>query len=194
MSLSEGQLTDAALSLAAIAATIANVCDHAEHNEATDMDGVRHAARELRALAVALADDAGCDPVGLYAERLQAIEERNVLRHELTFDGKAAVVRAQTWRDLQLAQIEHDRAYHPDVFGLKKADQLCHYALHLAKLAGAASNAAKGLIDQEDFLSRRVADALLFGIKLSTVSADRLSDDRVPQSPAPEPKLDSIPA
>jgi hypothetical protein len=194
MQLTEEQATAAALSLAGIAATVANVCDHAEHNEAVNMDEVRGAAGELRALAVALAHKAGCDPVGLYADRLHVIEERNVLCDEDTFDGRAAVLRARTWREVQLAQIEHDRVYHPDVFGLKKSDQLRHYALHLAKLAGAASAVARGLVGHEDFVYRRVADALLFGVKLSTVSADRLSDEPVPRALGLRASLDSIPA
>jgi hypothetical protein len=181
MPLTKEQLTRTALESARIAAIVANTCDHAEHNEAVDMDELRQSAGRLRALAVATARDASRDPTLLYAERLSVIERRSVLHHDLAFDGMQAAGQAQTWRDLQLVQIEHDRIYHPDVFGLKKADQLRHYALHVAKLAGAAAEAVTGSVGAEDFLTRRVADMVLFGIKLSTVAAERLDDSPVPR-------------
>jgi hypothetical protein len=175
----EAQLTDAALGLAAIAGVVANVCDHAEHNEPADMRDVRRSADRLRGLAVTTARAAGRHPVALYGARLGMIERRNVVHHEGAFDGEAAVREAATWRDLQLIQIEHDRCYHTDVMGLTKADQLRHYALHLAKLAGAAAEVVAAGAGHEDFVTRRVADMLLFGIKLSTVTGERLTDELV---------------
>jgi hypothetical protein len=190
--LTESQLTDAALSLASIAGVVANVCDHAEHNEPTPIRDVRGSAERLRALAVKIARAAGREPLVLYAERLGAIERRNVLHRESRFDGNAAVREARSWRDLQLAQIEHDRFYHLDVAGLTKADQLRHYALHLAKLAGAAADVLASRTGYEDFVTRRVADMLLFGIKLSTVTGERLGDDAVVSSSDGAAELDSL--
>ena len=123
-----------------------------------------------------LAEKAGRDPLELYAERLGAIEGRSVLHAPGSFDGPAAVLRARTLRDLQLVQVDHDHAYHADVAGLTKADQLRHYALHLAKLVGSTAGVAKGQADEADWLARRVPDMLLFGLKLSTVTAERLPD------------------
>jgi hypothetical protein len=171
------QLTDAVLRLARIAGDVANFCDHAEHNEATNLETVRQAADALIALSIELAGAADADALALYANRIDAIEHRNVLHCDQSFDGRTAIASASSWRDLQLAQVEHDRHYHPDVLGLTKADQLRHYALHLAKLAGAASAACAGDLDQSDFVNRRVADMLLFGIKLATVTGKRLSDE-----------------
>lgn len=174
MSLTARYLTDTALALARIAGIVANFCDHAEHSEPADVEDVRRSAEGLRALAVATAHAAGRDPVALYAERLGSIERRSVLHHERAFDGEAAALAAGTWRDLQLVQIEHDRCYHLDVSGLAKVDQLRHYALHVAKLAGAASEVVSSQAGHEDFITRRLADMLLFGIKLSTVTGERL--------------------
>jgi hypothetical protein len=81
---------------------------------------------------------------------------------------------------LQLAQVEHDRRYHPDIIGLSKADQLRHNALHLAKLTGAVAAVAAGEGDRADFSARRLPDLLLFGLKLSTVSGESLPEQALP--------------
>jgi hypothetical protein len=173
------ELIEVALELASVAGVVANVCDHAEHNESADPMEIRVAGQRLRAVAVRLATSAGRSMTSLYRERLRAIEARNVLHHDAAFDGPALVAETASWRDLQLVQIHHDRFYHPDVVGLTKADQLRHYALHLAKLAAAAADTARELTSQEDFLSRRVPDMLLFGAKLATVAGEKLTDQRV---------------
>lgn len=165
-----------ALRIAPAAAAVANYCDHVEHNELADPAWVTAAGEQLRDAAVEFAGAAGVDPLELYAERLGAIEARNVLYHPDAFDGHGAALRATTWRDLQLLQFEHDRAYHPDVLGLTKCDQLRHYALHLAKIVGAFAAGT----DDDDLLRRRLPDTLLFGIKLSTVMGSRLPDGPLP--------------
>ena len=162
-----------ALEIAPAAAAVANYCDHVEHNEVAEGTRVLDAATVLRDASVGLAVRAGRDPIELYAERLGAIEARNVLYHPGSFDGHGAVLRARTWRDLQLLQVEHDRAYHPDVLGLTKADQLRHYALHLTKIVGAFACSD----DWDDLLRRRLPDTLLFGLKLPTVMGSRLPDE-----------------
>jgi hypothetical protein len=192
MTLSRDELIDAALELGSIAGVVADVCDHVEHNESADPADVRMAGQRLRALSAQLATCAGEPIEKLYGERLCAIEHRNVLHHPGALDGPDLLVGAKSWRDLQLVQVAHDRFYHPDVIGLTKADQLRHYALHLAKLAGAAAEAARGHTPLDDFVRRRVPDILLFGIKLATVTGDKLSDARFDATddllafPAPE--------
>jgi hypothetical protein len=130
----------------------------------------------LRALACEIATFEGHDLRLLYAERLRTIERRNPTWEPTALDGGALAECAVTWRDLQLAQAEHDRRYHSDVVGLAKFEQLRHYALHAAKLAGAAAAVAQGLASTEDFVSRRLPDLLLFGLKLPTVMGERLPD------------------
>lgn len=169
-----------ALELAQAAAAVANYCDHVEHNEHAERDWVTRAASTLRNLARAIAAHEGEDLRGRYAARLRQIEERNPLWSYGDLDGAALVANASTWRGLQLAQVEHDRRYHPDVVGLTKMDQLRHYALHLAKLAGAVAEIAAGGGDREDLFKRRLPDLLLFGLKLSTVTGERLSEDPFP--------------
>jgi hypothetical protein len=135
-----------------------------------------------------MADHENLDLRVLSAARLRAIEARNPLAHPGAFDGGVAAEQALTWRALQLVQAEHDRFYHADVVGLAKLDQLRHYALHLAKLAGAMARAARDSGAAEDFRSRRLADVLLFGIKLSTVSGERLAETPL-VAHAGEPRL-----
>lgn len=168
---------DFALAAAPCAAAVANYCDHVEHNEVVAAEWVTSAADELRRLAIDFAGEANLDVVHLYAERLGAIEARNVLARPGAFDGHAATLAAETWRDLQLVQVEHDRYYHADVVGLAKVEQLRHYALHLAKIVGAFAVAA----DVEELINRRLPDVLLFAIKLQTVMGKRLSDEAVPR-------------
>jgi hypothetical protein len=187
-SLSQEDLIAAALELSSIAGVVGNVCDHVEHNEATDPMEVRVAGQRLRAIAVRLATSSGRSITDLYAERLRVIEARNVLHRDGGFDGAATVSETASWRELQLLQIEHDRFYHPDVVGLTKADQLRHYALHLPKLAAGAADTARGFTASDDFLGRRVPDMLLFGIKLATVTGEKLGDER-PHSESPLPEL-----
>lgn len=165
-----------ALSIAPSAAAVANYCDHVEHNETAETRWVVDAATELSQLAFQFAQEAHVDLVEIYSERLGMIEAGNVLARPDGFDGRAAVLASESWRDLQLAQIEHDRCYHPDVFGLPKTEQLRHYAFHLAKIVGAFADAA----NTEALLRRRLPDVLLFAIKLHTVMGKRLSDEQLP--------------
>jgi len=181
MQLGSQILLDTGLVLAVAAGEVANFCDHVEHNEGADVTTVRKAGEDLRSAAVELSLTAGCDPLELYACRLASIETRNVLCHETSLDGAALARAAETWRGLQLVQAAHDKAYHGDVVGLSKADQLRHYALHLAKLAGATAAVARGEGDPKDWLVRRVPDMLLFGLKLATVTGQKLSDDPLPR-------------
>lgn len=161
------------LRLAPLAASVANYCDHVEHNEVAERAWVLDPAAGLRDAAVEFATSLGLSPVELYAERLGEIEARNVLARPGGYDGHRAALEARTWRDLQLVQIDHDRHYHPDVAGMAKAEQLRHYALHLAKTVGAFAEPR----DADELLRRRLPDALLFGIKLATVMGARLPDE-----------------
>src|ERR1700728_2588445 len=168
-----------ALQAARCAGDVANYCDHAEHNEATEREWVLHAARSLRSLACEIAVCHGVDLQERYAARLRAVEERNPLCSEESPDGALLALEARTWRDLQLVQATHDRHYHPDVLGLSKLGQLHHYALHLSKLAGATAALAEWTCDVDDFRARRLPDMLVFGIKLSTVVGQSLPETQL---------------
>lgn len=173
-----------ALELAICAGEVGNYCDHVEHNEPVERKWVMMAGERLRGLAVAVGRSAGVDVLGLYAQRLASIEKANVHCGPGSFDGAAAARTAGSWRALQLVQLKHDRAYHPDVVGLSRADQLRHYALHLAKLAGAFARRSGGDADDEEVVERRLPDMLLFGIKLATVMAEKLPEEPLPRNPA----------
>lgn len=179
MSISRADLVKASLELATASGAVSNFCDHAEHNEPVEIGDVRAAAASLRETAVRLSCLADHDPVELYAARLAAIEERNVLHFDGALDGAAEAREAGNWRALQLVQAKHDHAYHADVVGLTKSEQLRHYALHVSKLAGATAQVANGELSRVDWLQRRVADMLLFGLKLSTVTSERLAEEPV---------------
>lgn len=164
---------------------MANYCDHVEHNEPAERVWISGAAATLRDAASAIAAHEGENLRSRYAARLRQIEERNPLWSRGDLDGAALVGHASTWRDLQLAQVEHDRRYHPDVIGLSKMNQLRHYALHVSKLAGAVAELAAGRSDRADFCARRLPDLLLFGLKLSTVTGERLGDGALPDAGQP---------
>jgi hypothetical protein len=170
------QLRNFALASAPLSAAVAKYCDHVEHNEPAETTWVADAGEKLGRLALEFAQAADLDLVDLYANRLAGIESRNVLAAPGSFDGREAALAAETWRDLQLVQVAHDRAYHPDVVGLSKYDQLRHCAFHLAKLVGAFAEAR----DDDELIKRRLPDALLFAIKLRTVMGVHLSGDPLP--------------
>ncbi len=157
-------------------ASVANYCDHAEHNEIVDRDWVLGPARDLLRVAVNLGEQFSVDPWQAYARRLSQIELANPLYSETSFDGSSALEQARTWRGVQLAQANHDRHYHPDVAGLPRAEQLRHYAFHVAKIAGAFAMSAKGDLEQDEIRDRRLPDTILFGVKLHTAMGARLPE------------------
>jgi hypothetical protein len=161
------------------AASVANYCDHVEHNESTERSWVSDAATSFRRLSIEMADAAEDDIQRLYVARIAQIEERNALWDPDRFNGSDLAAHSTSWRGLQLAQIEHDRHYHPDIVGLAKADQLRHCALHLAKLVGALADLIVGEVDEADFRSRRLPDFLLFGLKLATLGGEKLPDQTI---------------
>lgn len=162
--------------VAIAAAQVANYCDHADHNEPVDRSWVLGASETLKSVAVRIAEREGVDLFELYAERVASIESRNVADTNDAYDGAEAVRAASSWRELQLAQLGHDRYFHPDVLGLHKSEQLLHYALHLSKLAGALAE-EPSLSDQHaDFLARRLPDLLLFSLKLASVMGQKLPE------------------
>jgi hypothetical protein len=170
------EFQDFALLLAPSAASVANYCDHVEHNERAERAWVTDPAHTLRDATVTFATAANLSVLDLYAERLGEIEARNVAAHPGGHDGHHAALQADSWRDLQLVQLDHDRYYHPDVVGLAKFGQLCHCALHLAKIVGAFAE-PRG---EDELLQRRLPDLLLFAIKLHTVMGVRLPEDPLP--------------
>lgn len=177
MTIPRERLQEALYAAAAAAGDVANYCDHAEHVEVAGRDAIGKAGKTYRRLAEELAAHAGVDIFEAYADRLAAIEQRNVLSVEAAFDGAAAVRSATAWSDLQRIQVIHDRAYHPDVLGLARIDQLRHYAFHLSKLVGALADVLTGEAEWAAFVSTRLADMLLFGIKLATLTNTRLPDE-----------------
>ncbi len=172
-------MQDLALRLAPAAASVANFCDHIEHNEYADRAWVEDAAVVFREAALDLAMAAGIDLKTAYAARLREIEACNLLQGPGAYDGARAARDAATLRQLQLVQFAHDRHYHPDVIGLARTDQLRHIALHLAKIVGAFAEPRS----DDEILRRRLPDVLLFSIKLATVMNCRLPEtELVPTS------------
>jgi hypothetical protein len=172
-------LREALSSAATAAADIARYCDHAEHNEPLDRVWVSEAAAILRHAARNIADALGVDLIQAYADRLRDIEARNVLLPVTGYDGFAAVGAAKTLRELQSIQAQHDRNFHPDVFGLSKAEQLRHYALHATKIVGSLALACEDEQTWDDFTRRRLPDMFLFGLKLATVMGESLPDEPI---------------
>lgn len=170
-------------SLIRAAAALAAYCEHVEHNEPHHVVDVVAAGDQLRQIASTLAQAAGVSLLTSYRARITEIEAASI--HSATaIDGIAdlsgvdAVRHATTWRQVQVAQLIHDRRFHPDVFGLSKLDQLRHYTLHVTKLAGL-------LVDADDdaswstFVQHRLPDLAVFGIKLATACNHVLLDEPV---------------
>jgi hypothetical protein len=177
--------------LTVAAAAIANYADHAEHNEAVDRRWILDSAEELQAVAFEVAAAEGVCLFDLYADRLADIELQSALDGEHT-PGAHAVRKAITWRDLQLAQAEHDRLFHPDVIGLMKSQQLQHYALHVIKVAGALARRCDSDAPADEIRRRRLPDLFLFSVKLHTVMNSRMAATRLSRGEADFPRLTAI--
>ncbi|WP_148307846.1 hypothetical protein [Actinoplanes friuliensis] len=158
-----------------IAGGLARHCDRAEHNEQVDRVTLLSAAADLREMARRLSGAFGVNLQQRYAERLDTLESRHPL-HGVGFDGGGAVRASKTLLDLQRAQLRHDATYHADVAGLPKYSQLRHFTLHLTKLVEKLLDASEGT-QREEFVHDGVPDIFIFGIKLSTVANERLSEE-----------------
>ncbi|MFC6609810.1 hypothetical protein ACFQFC_22605 [Amorphoplanes digitatis] len=158
------------------AAELARHCDRAEHNEQVDRAKLLGAAADLRAMGWRLSAGFGADLRQRYADRLEMLESRHPLAGGGAFDGGEAVRVSKTLLELQRAQIRHDMVYHPDVAGMPKYAQLRHFTLHLTKLTALLLDAIDGH-DRDDFVNHRIADIFIFGIKISTVAGERLSEE-----------------
>ena len=171
-------LEESARGLIRVAAALAGFCEHVEHNEPTIHQMPIDAARRLRAIAVDLATTTEIDLARSYATRIAQVEATSlhsqVPGSSIPFlPGADAMTSAATWADFQVAQVVHDRQFHPDVFGLSKIDQLRHYTLHVTKLAGLLIDA----IDSNDwpsFSPDRLSDLAIFGVKIATTCNERL--------------------
>jgi hypothetical protein len=155
---------------------VATFCDRTEHNEESVCSDLISAAHRLRRLSIFVAEWEGIDLQERYADRLAHVEGSSM--YEVALPSPSSEVRSsRTWRDLQVAQMRHDRHFHPDVFGLSRHSQLIHTSLHLAKINGAMAQLFGGSIGMvDDFNRRRLPDMLLFGIKISTIAGERLED------------------
>lgn len=153
-------------------------CDRAEHNEGTARAELLDCGARLRTLGLGVLRAEGLDPLGAYSRRLRQMEAKNVLwGAHAPVDVPAALLATRTWRDVQLLQVEHDRLYHPDVFGLPRGQQLQHYVLHLAKLARHLQIVHRDPTARAEWAAGRVADLLVFGVKLATVANHPLADE-----------------
>jgi hypothetical protein len=185
MSYDRSHFDDALRQTATAAATLARYCDHVEHAEGADTALVAEAAATCRSVAVALANRLELDIIELYAARLDEGESRFVLGVVDGFDGGRQLRLAESWRDLQLIQGQHDRLYRPDVNGLPRAEQLRHVCLHLTKLLGALAVAEDDLVA---FTTRALPDLCLLGVKMSTILGEPLPATPLPRAvlkPAP---------
>jgi hypothetical protein len=169
---------DAAVArLAMLSGQVADYCERGERLEATDPAEISAIGSRLRRLALELADEANRDPVGVYRTRLDAIEQQHPLYPAL---GYLAVDElpdeGATWRTLQAVQWDHDCHYRPAVFGLSECERLRRSALQLAKLAGCAAAISAGEPAELDPL---LADILVVGVELATLTNERLPNEPV---------------
>lgn len=183
--MSEDQDVRLVVAVARAAGRVSTFCDRLEHGESAERAAVSEAARLLREGAFGYAREAGLDLLDLYAARLGRSERSHMLARPASFDGEKAARSATTLRELQRVQVEHDREFRPDVFGLSRYEQLRHCALHLAKLAGSAAELYEDPSRRSDFERQRLPDVLLFGLKLATLADERLSEEPLEQAALP---------
>lgn len=158
---------------------IAIHCDRSEHNEDVLKADLQRQGRLLRELASELAAENDLDLIELYASRLEGLEGRHPMGGSGLFDGPGEARKIESWADAQQVQYKHDLWYHPDVVGMSKFSQIRHYAFHVSKLATLTLDAALAVGEtaerlHADFWRLRLADIFIFGIKLSTVTGERL--------------------
>lgn len=175
---SDADLTRAALDLIRAASACASFCEHIEHNEPATTNQVVAAAQTMRRVAAQLANQSQLSLRQAYEDRIRSMEASSLLAcaadaSAMLLVGADALSTAQCWDEVQVAQVAHDRHFHPDVFGLSKVDQLRHYTFHVTKLAGLLAEALeRGTWDE--FRDQRLADIAVFGVKLATVCNERL--------------------
>ena len=180
---SETDLTRAALDLIRAASSCASFCEHIEHNEPATTSHVVVAAQTMRRVAAQLAKQSQLSLRQAYEDRIRNVEAASLLAFSTDAPatllvGADALSTAQRWDEVQVAQVAHDRHFHPDVFGLSKVDQLRHYTFHVTKLAGLLAEALEqGKWDE--FRDQRLADIAVFGVKLATVCNERLPSAEV---------------
>lgn len=174
-------MDDALRRVAIAAGEAALYCDRSEHAEQADVGWLQKASDELRETAVRVAESLEVDLLIVYARRLGEVEAKSPFRLAADFDGVTAARTAVTWRGVQRAQALHDREYHPDVVGLTRLDQARHCALHVAKLCGWYARATASEAALKEIIDRRLADTLLFGIKLASLANVQLSDESLPR-------------
>ena len=180
---SETDLTRAALDLIRAASSCASFCEHIEHNEPATTSHVVVAAQTMRRVAAQLAKQSQLSLRQAYEDRIRNVEAASLLAFSTDAPatllvGADALSTAQRWDEVQVAQVAHDRHFHPDVFGLSKVDQLRHYTFHVTKLAGLlAETLEQG--DWDEFRDQRLADIAVFGVKLATVCNERLPSAEV---------------
>lgn len=161
--------------VARAAGALSAYCEHVEHLEPSTVIDVVRAGVCLRDAAVELARWRGISLAAAYTTRITAVEAKKrslsgVGLGALTehVPGAAMLATAQTWRDIQTGQLQHDLQFHPDVYFNTKLYQVQHYTNHVGKLVGLLAEAIE-YCDWDRFGDARLADVAIFGVKLATV-------------------------
>ena len=163
-------MNDALRRVAIAAGHVALYCDRSEHAEEADVGWLQSSAEGLREAATGVSEALEIDLPTSYARRLGEVETKSPFRTTANFDGVREARAAATWRGLQEVQSWHDREYHPDVVGLARLDQVRHCALHVAKLCSWYARGASSEVAAKEIVDRRLADTLLFGLKLASLA------------------------
>lgn len=173
----------AAIDLVSVTATLADHCLRLESCSPISPSALVEVGEQLRNIAVRLFRLRGTSLVASYAKRIADIEAMSILRHrridiERIQTPAELLATAETWSDIQIAQMLHDRQFHPDVFGMSKINQLTHYTLHVMKIPSSVLQAASGE-GTDGELEKRIVDIAVFGVKFATLKNVRLSDEPV---------------
>lgn len=169
------------LSLMRVCGDLAQRCLNAKRDVEGDRRAFRFAGRSLRLNGTELICAIGHNPLEDCAGRLRETASEKGVSYTPAFGQEANRDVLPSWRDLQLAEAEHQRLCDLEIAGLPLQQQMCRYAISLTAIAGAVAQAVESYA-VEDESWRAFVDLLLISLRFSTIAGESLTDHPVPRS------------
>lgn len=173
MAIGSDQSLECALELAELSGRFATGC---LETGAPSEAALTRAAKYLRIMGIELVCSAELDPIEVCATRLKELGEESAIPSE-SFNSERAVFTAVSWREFQLAVMDHDVCFTPHFSQLSTRDQFIQRTLEIAKLGGEMTQSLGDLeMPPSDELRRQLADIVILGIRLATAAGEVLPD------------------